>query len=320
MSGADTISPVFTAPDGLADNAVLRFALVVTDTSNAASTADEMSVLVDIGPPLLTPAPTSAPTPAPTPTTAPTLEPTTEPAPTTAPTTEQRVTMGGITVLALGMPAGATLHVQPVPSGHASLTPPTGRTFRAGPVDITFAPPLEAGQTATVCLEGSGVLARYDGSAWVELESSTTRNRRGSLHLRGGHGDIAVRRARAHPVAYAEARAHNSAHPDSLTHAIARPNGVTHAIANGHTYPDAYSCATAHCHGDGRARAYSYASPHCYRESAVPTPRPTPSATPAATAALPIEEGGDPAWVWVITGLVVLGFIAAGAYRRWRWL
>ena len=177
LSGADTISLVFTAPDGLADNAVLRFALVVTDTSNAASTADEMSVLVDVGAPLLTPGPTPPPTPAPipapTPSTAPTLGPTTAPAPTTAPTTDQRVTRGGVTVLALGMPAGVTLLVQPIPSGHASLTLPTGQMFRAGPVDITVAPPLEAGQTATVCLEGSGVLARYDGSAWVELESST---------------------------------------------------------------------------------------------------------------------------------------------------
>ena len=114
LSGADTISPVFTAPDGLADNAVLRFALVVTDTSNAASTADEMSVLVDVGAPLLT------------------LGPTTAPAPTTAPTTDQRVTRGGVTVLALGMPAGVTLLVQPIPSGHASLACPRARCSAQG--------------------------------------------------------------------------------------------------------------------------------------------------------------------------------------------
>ena len=319
LSGADTISPVFTAPDGLADNAVLRFALVVTDTSNAASTADEMIVLVDIGAPLLTPAPTSAPTPAPTPTTAPTLEPTTEPAPTTAPTTEQRVTMGGITVLALGMPAGATLHVQPVPSGHASLTPPTGRTFRAGPVDITFAPPLKAGQTATVCLEGSGVLARYDGSAWVELESST-------IEIDGAAftcadvtetspfavlAPIQSPTPRPAPTTASTPTASPTPSPTTTASPMPSPTATSTPMPTAAPLPTATATVAPEPIATPRPTATA---------NAVPTPRPTPSATPAAMAALPMEDGGDPAWVWVITGLVVLAFIAAGAYRRWRWL
>ena len=322
LSDADTVSPVLTAPDGLADNAVLRFALVVTDTSNAASTADEMSVLVDVGAPLPTPAPTSAstpaPTPAPTPTTAPTLEPTTEPAPTTAPTTEQRVTMGGITVLALGMPAGATLQVQPVPSGHTSLTPPTGQMFRTGPVDITVSPPLEAGQTATVCLEGSGVLARYDGSAWVELESST-------IEIDGAAftcaevtetspfavlAPIQSPTPRPAPTTASNTTASPTPSPVPTASPMPSPTATSTPMPTAAPLPTATATVAPEPIATPRPTATA---------NAVPTPRPTPSATPAATAAIPIEEGGDPAWVWVITGLVVLGFIAAGAYRRWRW-
>ena len=72
LSGVDTASPVFTAPDGLADDAVLRFALVVTDASNAASTADDVRVLVKTRAPLPilpvvnpTPAPIGSSTPTP---------------------------------------------------------------------------------------------------------------------------------------------------------------------------------------------------------------------------------------------------------------
>ncbi len=72
LSGVDTASPVFTAPDGLADDAVLRFALVVTDASNAASTADDVRVLVKARAPLPilpivnpTPAPIGSSTPTP---------------------------------------------------------------------------------------------------------------------------------------------------------------------------------------------------------------------------------------------------------------
>ena len=46
LSGGDTTSPVFTAPDSLVDDTVLRFALVVTDASNTA-TADDVLVLVE---------------------------------------------------------------------------------------------------------------------------------------------------------------------------------------------------------------------------------------------------------------------------------
>ena len=322
LSDADTISPVFTAPDGLAADAVLRFALVVTDTSNASSTADEMSVLVDVVAPLptSTPAPTPAPIPAPTPSTAPTLGPTTAPAPTTAPTTDKRVTMGGVTVLALGVPAGATLRVQPVPSGHASLIPPTGQTFRAGPVDITVAPPLETGQTAMVCLEGSGVLARYDGSAWLELESST-------IEIDGATFTCAeVTETSPFAVLAPTPSPTPRPAPTTAPTPTAPPTPSPAPTASPMPSPTAtptlaptaapLPTATATVAPEPTATLLPTAT-----AKAGPTPRPTPTTTPVATVALQIEESnGDSAWVWVITGLVFLAFIAAGAYRRWRWL
>ena len=79
MSGQDTATPAFIAPDGLANDVVFRFALMVTDASNAASTADDVRILVeakvsqpivpDDNPPPTTPVnPTSTPTVNPTPT------------------------------------------------------------------------------------------------------------------------------------------------------------------------------------------------------------------------------------------------------------
>ena len=69
LSGVDTASPTFTAPDGLADDVVLRFALVVTDESNTTA-ADYVLVLVEVTtlPPVIptvnpTPIPGGSPTP-----------------------------------------------------------------------------------------------------------------------------------------------------------------------------------------------------------------------------------------------------------------
>ena len=73
LSGVDTASPTFTAPDGLADDVVLRFALVVTDESNTTA-ADYVLVLVEVTalPPViptvnLTPTPVASPTSTPIP-------------------------------------------------------------------------------------------------------------------------------------------------------------------------------------------------------------------------------------------------------------
>ncbi len=69
LSGVDTASPTFTAPDELADDAVLGFALVVTDASNTTA-ADDVSILVRAPPPIIpientTPAVAVSPTPTP---------------------------------------------------------------------------------------------------------------------------------------------------------------------------------------------------------------------------------------------------------------
>ncbi len=63
LSGADTVAPTFTAPDGLAEDVVIRFALVVTDASNT-TTADDVRVLVEAKVSLLiTPVDNPPPTP-----------------------------------------------------------------------------------------------------------------------------------------------------------------------------------------------------------------------------------------------------------------
>ena len=69
LSGVDTSSPTFTAPDGLADDVVLRFALVVTDASNTTA-ADDVLIKARALLPILpvvnpTPAPIGSSTPTP---------------------------------------------------------------------------------------------------------------------------------------------------------------------------------------------------------------------------------------------------------------
>ena len=92
LSGVGTASPAFTAPDRLAEDIVLRFALVVTDASNAA-TADDVLVLVEAKapPPIIptvNPSPTPVVSPPPTPIGNPTPTPDDNPppAPTNNPT------------------------------------------------------------------------------------------------------------------------------------------------------------------------------------------------------------------------------------------
>ena len=86
LSGADTALPAFTVPDGLFDDVFLRFALVVTDASNA-STADDVRILVEARAPLpviptVSPSPTPVVNPTPTPVVNPTPTPVVNPTPT----------------------------------------------------------------------------------------------------------------------------------------------------------------------------------------------------------------------------------------------
>ena len=69
LSGADTASPAFIAPDKLSGDVVLRFALVVTDASNTTA-ADDVSILVRAPTPIISienTAPAVAVSPTPTP-------------------------------------------------------------------------------------------------------------------------------------------------------------------------------------------------------------------------------------------------------------
>ena len=149
LSGVDTASPVFTAPDGLADDAVLRFALVVTDASNAASTADDVRVLVKARAPLLIipednlpPAPEDDPIPTPT------VNPTPTPVATQASAPNRTPTFNSAMVEDMIFTVGQHVETSPLPSargGNAlsySLSPVLhgGLRFDASSRTITGVP------------------------------------------------------------------------------------------------------------------------------------------------------------------------------------
>ena len=117
LSGADTASPVFTAPDGLADHAVLRFALVVTDASNKTTTADDVRVLIqalrpqpvipDDNPPSI---PIDNPTPVPVP------SPTPIPVATQTATPNRTLTFGSAVIEDMTFTVGQRVETSPLPS------------------------------------------------------------------------------------------------------------------------------------------------------------------------------------------------------------
>ena len=141
LSGVDTASPVFTAPDGLADDAVLRFALVVTDASNAASTADDVRVLVKARAPLPI-LPIVNPTPAPIGSSTPT------PIATQAAVPNSMPTFGSVVVEDMIFTVGQHVETSPLPSARGgdalsySLSPvlPGGLHFDASSRTITGVP------------------------------------------------------------------------------------------------------------------------------------------------------------------------------------
>ena len=109
LSGVDTASPVFTAPDGMADDAVLRFALVVTDASNT-TTVDDVRVLVKARAPLpILPVvnPISSPIGSSTPT----------PIATQAAVPNSTPTFGSVVVEDMTFTVGQHVEASPLPSG-----------------------------------------------------------------------------------------------------------------------------------------------------------------------------------------------------------
>ncbi len=139
LSGADTASPAFTAPDRLADDATLRFALVVTDASNA-STADDVLVLVEARALLLI-----IPTPPPTPV----VNPSPTPIATQAAAPNRTLTFGSAVVENMTFSVGQHVETSPLPSARGgdgalrySLSPvlPSGLRFDASSRAITGIP------------------------------------------------------------------------------------------------------------------------------------------------------------------------------------
>ncbi len=143
LNGVDTASPTFTAPDGLADDAVLRFALEVTDESNTTA-ADYVLVLVEV-----TASPPVIPTVNPTPT--PVANPTSTPIPIAiqAVAPNRTPTFGSVVVEDMTFTVGQHVETSPLPSADGgdgdlgyrlSPVPSNGLQFNASSRAITGTP------------------------------------------------------------------------------------------------------------------------------------------------------------------------------------
>ncbi len=77
----------------------------------------------------------------------------------------------GVTVYVRDVPAGKMLTVGVLAGGHASRTAPAGKAFASGPVEVNLFPPL-SGETVSVCLSGTGDLARHNGTQWDTLATT----------------------------------------------------------------------------------------------------------------------------------------------------
>ncbi len=192
LNGVETFSPIFTAPDSLADDVILRFALVVTDASKAASPADDVRVLVQAWRPQpVVPDdnpsstsvvnPTSTPVPGPTPT--PIATQTAIPNPTP--------TFGSAVIEDMTFTAGQHVETSPLPSVRGGdgalryrLSPvlPSGLLFDASSRTITGIPTnflerTEFSYTATDSDGDSASLRFYitvvEPVAAVETDSQT---------------------------------------------------------------------------------------------------------------------------------------------------
>ena len=75
-------------------------------------------------------------------------------------------------VMAFDVPKGHTLRTESIPALHASMKPPAYRTFETQPVEVTFDPPLDPGESATVCLPGNGDLSHYGSNGWTVLPTT----------------------------------------------------------------------------------------------------------------------------------------------------
>ncbi len=95
-------------------------------------------------------------------------------------TSPAQATASGVTVYAFNLPSGNALAAAPLADGHASRTPPADKALETGPVDVSLSHALSGGQQVTLCMPGTGELARHDGAQWNVLTGQSTRTIEGS--------------------------------------------------------------------------------------------------------------------------------------------
>ncbi len=98
----------------------------------------------------------------------------------TGSTPPAQATAGGVTVYVFNLPSGPALSAAALANSHASRTPPAGKALETGPVDVSLSHPLSGGQQVTLCMPGTGELARHDGTQWNIFSSQSTMTIEGS--------------------------------------------------------------------------------------------------------------------------------------------
>ena len=350
LSGADTASPAFTAPDRLADDATLRFALVVTDASNA-STADDVLVLVEaralllIIPtppptPVVNPSPTPVSNPPPTPTGTPPPTPVANPPPTPvanppptpvatqAAAPNRTLTFGSAVVENMTFTVGQHVETSPLPSARGgdgalrySLSPvlPSGLRFDASSRAITGIPTKALERTlftyTATDSNGDGASLRFHITVVQPVVTAETNGRSkvtSLLLLAIGYGQTPAPTPTPIP-------------PPTITWSLT-PTPTPSPRPTATPMPQPMPTATP----SPKPTVAPTAQP---TPTVTPSPWPTAPPTPTSTLATPVppspmaeaEPGnnkGIPAWVWVIAVLVLAVAALSGAItaiiRRWR--
>ena len=349
LSGADTASPAFTAPDRLADDATLRFALVVTDASNA-STADDVLVLVEaralllIIPnppptPVVNPSPTPVSNPPPTPTgtppptpvanpPTPVANPPPTPVATQAAAPNRTLTFGSAVVENMTFTVGQHVETSPLPSARGgdgalrySLSPvlPSGLRFDASSRAITGIPTKALERTlftyTATDSNGDGASLRFHITVAEPVVTVETdgRSKVTSLLLSAiGYGRTPEPTPTPIP-------------PPTITWSLT-PTPTPSPRPTATPMPQPMPTATP----SPKPTVAPTAQP---TPTVTPSPWPTAPPTPTSTLATPVppspmaeaEPGnnkGIPAWVWVIAVLVLAVAALSGAItaiiRRWR--
>ena len=308
LSGVDTASPIFSAPDGLADDAVLRFALVVTDASNAASTADDVRVLVKTRAPLPilpvvnpTPAPIGSPTPTPVATQA--------AAPNRTPTFDSAVVEDMIFTV------GQYVETSPLPSARGGdgtlrhrLSPilPGGLRFDASSRTITGVPTMALERTrftyTATNSDGDSASLRFNITVVEQVVTVET----------GGRGEVTP--ILPPTIGYGQT-------PEPTPTPIPPPTTTWSLTLTPTPSPQATAAPTPQPMPTTAPSPWPTASPMATSTFAA-TATPSPSAVTSTAKAASGNNNGAPVQVWVIIvialAVVALTGVSAAVMRRRR--